>query len=153
MSDVPQPRRRTVLVTGSAGGIGRAALELFAENGWRVIGVDRALFGDGFPQDGHFIQADIARPEEMQTIFAEVHRYCDRLDALVNNAAIQIAKPIVDTSIAEWDEVMASNLRSVFIGVKLAYPLLKAAEVERSCECFICACRSNLGQYRLLCCQ
>ena len=48
------------------------------------------------------------------------------LDALVNNAAMQVAKPLVETTVEEWDTVMASNLRSVFLVVKLAYPLLKA---------------------------
>ena len=40
---------RTVLITGAAGGIGRATVALFAEKGWRVIGVDRAPFGEDFP--------------------------------------------------------------------------------------------------------
>ena len=50
----------------------------------------------------------------------------DTLDAVVNNAAVQIAKPLVETSAEEWDMVMESNLRSVFLGAKLAFPLLKA---------------------------
>jgi len=41
------------------------------------------------------------------------------------NAAILMVKSIVDSTVEEWDAVMASNLRSVFLGVKLAYPLLK----------------------------
>ncbi|WP_345310094.1 SDR family oxidoreductase [Candidatus Villigracilis saccharophilus] len=41
------------------------------------------------------------------------------------NAAVQVAKPLVDTTVEEWDSVMASNLRSVFLFAKLAYPLLK----------------------------
>ncbi len=45
----------------------------------------------------------------------------------MNNAAIQVAKPIIETSVEEWDMVMASNLRSVFLGARLAFPLLKAA--------------------------
>ena len=45
---------------------------------------------------------------------------------MVNNAAVQIAKPLVETSAEEWDMVIASNLRSVFLGAKLAFPLLKA---------------------------
>jgi glucose 1-dehydrogenase len=117
---------RTLLITGAAGGIGRATVDLFAENGWRVIGVDRSDFGEGFPKNGLFIQADIARPEEMQAIFEKVHAFTDTLDALVNNAALQIAKPLVETTVEEWDSVMNANLRSVFLGLKLAFPLLKA---------------------------
>ena len=117
---------RTLLITGAAGGIGRATVNLFAENGWRVIGVDRSDFAADFPLNGLFIQADIARPEEMQAIFEKAHAFTDTLDALVNNAALQIAKPLVETSVEEWDSVMNANLRSVFLGLKLSYPLLKA---------------------------
>jgi len=115
-----------VLITGAAGGIGRASVKLFAEKKWLVIGVDRNDFGEDFPQNGLFIQADIARPEEMHTIFEKTHAFTDSLNALVNNAALQIAKPLIETTVEEWDAVMAANLRSVFLGVKLAHPLLKA---------------------------
>ena len=118
----------TVLITGAAGGIGRATVSLFTEKGWRVIGVDRADFGENFPQNGLFIQSDISRPEDMQAIFEKAHAFTESLEALVNNAALQVAKPLVETTVEEWDAVMASNLRSVFLGVKLAYPLLKAGK-------------------------
>jgi NAD(P)-dependent dehydrogenase (short-subunit alcohol dehydrogenase family) len=91
-----------------------------------VLGVDRAEFGAGFPANGLFIQSDISRPEELETIFSKAQEYTSSLDALVNNAAMQIAKPLLETTVEEWDAVMASNLRSVFLGVKLAYPLLRA---------------------------
>ena len=121
---------KTVLITGAAGGIGRATVALFAEKGWRVLGVDRAPFDNaqdeaGFPENGFFIQADISRGEELEVIFAKAQEFTESLDALVNNAALQIAKPLVKTTVEEWDAVMAANLRSVFLGVKLAYPLLK----------------------------
>ncbi len=117
--------KRTMLITGAAGGIGRATVKLFAEKGWRVIGVDRMAFGDGFPENGLFIEADISEPSQLEAIYQEVNQFTDTLSAVINNAALQIVKPILETSVEEWDAVMASNLRSVFLGAKLAYPLLK----------------------------
>jgi glucose 1-dehydrogenase len=117
----------TVLITGAAGGVGRATVQVFTQAGWRVIGVDRAEYGDAFPENGVFIRADISAPQDIHTIYDRASAFSPTLNAVVNNAAIQIARPILETSIEEWDAVMASNLRSVFIGAKLAHPLLKAA--------------------------
>ncbi|MBN2386527.1 MAG: SDR family oxidoreductase [Anaerolineales bacterium] len=118
---------KTLLITGAAGGIGRATVKLFDNCGWRVIGVDRAPFGDGFPSNGLFIQADLSQPDSLETVFQQARGFSEQLNALVNNAAVQIAKPLLDTSVEEWDAVMASNLRSVFLSAKLAYPLFKTA--------------------------
>ncbi len=132
MDDIPEnlstfnQQPSTVLITGAAGGIGRATVQLFAREGWRVIGVDRADFGEDFPANGLFIRADISIGENMETIFNQARAFTGYLNALVNNAALQIAKPLLQTSVEEWDAVMASNLRSVFLGVRLAHPLLKA---------------------------
>lgn len=120
--------KRVVLITGAAGGIGRAVVSHFHQKDWLVIGVDRNTFGSGFPENGLFIQADISKPEDMETIFNKARQFSPYLDAMVNNAALQISKPLVETSVEEWDAVMASNLRSVFLGTKLAYGMLKAAE-------------------------
>jgi len=119
-------RSRVLLITGAAGGIGRATVKLFTENGWHVIGVDRAEFGVGFPANGLFIQADISIPDQVNAIYERASAFTDSLDAVVNNASIQVNKPMLEISVEEWDLVMASNLRSAFLGVKLAYPLLKA---------------------------
>lgn len=123
---------KTILITGAGGGIGRACIYQFASRGWRVIGVDRNALsevegGEDFPANGRFIQADISQPESVEMIFQQARDFHPTLDALVNNAAVQVAKPLVETTVEEWDAVMASNLRSVFLFVKLAHPLLKAA--------------------------
>jgi len=117
---------KTVLITGAAGGIGRATVTLFADSGWQVIGVDRAKFGMDFPKEGLFIQADIAEADSLEAIFKQARGFSNHLAALVNNAAMQISKPLLETSVEEWDAVMASNLRSVFLAARLAHPLLKA---------------------------
>lgn len=118
---------RTVLITGAAGGIGRATVDLFAQSSWRVIGVDRSPFGKSFPQEGFFIQSDISIGENLESIFNQVQTQTGYLNALINNAAVQVAKPIMQTSVEEWDAVMASNLRSVFLSARMAFPLFNQA--------------------------
>lgn len=116
---------RILLITGAAGGIGRATVKVFSEEGWQVIGVDRSPKYEAFPDDGFYIQSDISLPEKLEEIYQKVSAVTDTLDAVVHNAGVQIAKPLIETTAEEWDMVMASNLRSVFLGSKLAYPLLK----------------------------
>lgn len=117
---------RILLITGAAGGIGLATVKVFAEKGWKVIGVDRKPRTDQFPEKGIYIEADVSQPDQIEAIYDKVSAITNKLDAVINNAAVQIAKPLVDTSAEEWDMVMASNLRSAFLGAKLAYPFLKA---------------------------
>jgi NAD(P)-dependent dehydrogenase (short-subunit alcohol dehydrogenase family) len=116
---------RVMLITGAAGGIGRATVQLFHQKGWIVIGVDRNDYAEVFPNNGLFIKADISDPSKLEEIYQKVRNITDTLDAVVNNAALQVVKPLLETTVEEWDAVMASNLRSVFLGAKLAYPLLK----------------------------
>ena len=76
---------KTVLVTGAGGGIGRACIHHFSEKGWRVVGVDRSDFGDDFPQNGHFIKADISDPDSVEQIFQEARDFHPTLDHPCNN--------------------------------------------------------------------
>lgn len=114
---------RTCLITGASGGIGRATAALFAENDWRVIGVDiREVRRD--PVIHEFHQADVSDPEAVHQIFASISTGGFGLHALVNNAAIQLCKPLVDTSPDEWDRVLNCNLRSVYLMSRAAIPSL-----------------------------
>lgn len=118
-------KNKTVLITGAAGGVGKATVSYFNERGFRVIGVDRLPVYEGYPQDGLYIQADISIHENLEMIYRQANLFTTTLDVLVNNAAFQVTKPLIETSVEEWDAVMGSNLRSVFLGARLAYPLLK----------------------------
>lgn len=116
--------KRVALITGVAGGIGSATAGLFADAGWHVVGVDRRE--KDVPSDvHHFIHADISDIAASHAIFAEVRDREGHIDALINNAAIQISKPLVETAPHEWDAVMASNIRSVYLAVRHAYPLMR----------------------------
>jgi len=117
---------RTVLITGAAGGIGKATVAHFTAQGWRVIGVDRKEVYAGFPTDGFFIQADLAQPQEVERVYRDAAEFTSKLDALVNNAAFQITKPISQTSVEEWDQVIAVNLRAAFLGARYGFELLAA---------------------------
>jgi NAD(P)-dependent dehydrogenase (short-subunit alcohol dehydrogenase family) len=116
--------KRIAMITGCAGGIGRATVALFASRGWSVIGVDRQPFGESFPEDGLFVQADISDPKQFPLIYDKVKLFTTSLNALVNNAALQVSKPLVETTVEEWDKVIATNLRPVFVGARYAHPLL-----------------------------
>jgi len=119
-------KKRHVVITGASRGIGRAAWDIFAKNNWFVIGIGRSPMGEDIPEQGYFIQADVSLEKDWQKIKKETTNITDQLDAVVNNAAIQITKPILDTTVEEWDQVLNANLRSVFLSVKMLHPLLKA---------------------------
>lgn len=116
--------KRVVLITGANGGIGSATVEVFSKAHWHVVGVDKKRTAE-LPEVSHFIQADISQPEMAPRIIAEVSADEGRLDALVNNAAIQVCKPFLETSLDEWDLTMDSNVRAVLLLTQAAHPLLK----------------------------
>lgn len=115
--------QRSVLITGSAGGIGAATLSYFQEKGWRTFATDRR---DARPEvEGvDFYRADVSEPASVDSLFDWLADRTDSLHALVNNAAVQISKPITEMSVEEWDQTMASNLRAVFLTARAGYELL-----------------------------
>jgi NAD(P)-dependent dehydrogenase (short-subunit alcohol dehydrogenase family) len=115
---------RVVLVTGAAGGIGEATVAGFVAAGWEVAAVDRR-FQHSERGEVRLYPTDVSLPESIQQLFGELASDFGRLDALVNNAAIQVNKPIVETSVDDWDKVMASNLRSAFLMARHSHPLLR----------------------------
>ena len=120
--------QRYVLVTGANGGIGRATVKHFDSMGWTVIGIDMNPCDYPFPEAGLFIQTNIAHPENVIKLFKDVAKFTSVLHALVNNAAVQIAKPLLETTLEEWDSLMDVNLRAIFYSVQQAYPLLKPVQ-------------------------
>jgi NAD(P)-dependent dehydrogenase (short-subunit alcohol dehydrogenase family) len=111
-----------VAITGLSGGIGAATAALFLSEGWRVAGIDRRDAPAGLNLEA-FLNADLGDRDaegQLRGFFAGL----DRLDALVNAAAIPIDANLLDTSVEAWDEVMATNVRGTFIASKAAHPML-----------------------------
>lgn len=115
---------RTVLITGAAGGIGHATSQLFADDGWRVIGTDRSEPPPASPCDV-FLRLDVGDPDAVEQVLTDVP--IDRLDALVNNAACNLSRRLVDTSVDEWNSIMGVNVRAAQQAIRCLFPLLKGS--------------------------
>jgi NAD(P)-dependent dehydrogenase (short-subunit alcohol dehydrogenase family) len=113
---------KTAIVTGAAGGIGAATANLFTKNGWEVISVDRL---DIPSVNGRSVRADLTDPRELKHCISEISAAFKRVDALINNAALQVLAAAVQTDPADWDKVMATNVRAIYQLVTGLYPLLK----------------------------
>ncbi|NDZ15940.1 gluconate 5-dehydrogenase [Variovorax sp. WS11] len=114
---------RTALVTGSSRGLGRAIAEALAEAGARIVvnGVDPERLAHGaeaLRAKGHAVETaafDVTDEAAVCDAFARLDAAGIAVDILVNNAGIQLRKPLVDLSLAEWDQVLRTNLTSAFL--------------------------------------
>jgi NAD(P)-dependent dehydrogenase (short-subunit alcohol dehydrogenase family) len=117
--------KRVVLVTGANGGIGQAICKHFKKEDWFVIGLDITISDESsLLMDVYYI-VDLTNTFEIQNTMLNIQKDYGRLDCIVNNAALQICKPIWEMSEYEWDRVMNCNVRAVFLLVKYGLELLK----------------------------
>ena len=114
---------RVAVVTGAAAGIGRATAELFAEEGARVVLADVAAeavreVALGIGRDGGSaagVVADVSSEAGVEAVVGAAERAYGPVDVLVNNAGVELKKLVEDTSLAEWERVLRTNLTSAFL--------------------------------------
>jgi gluconate 5-dehydrogenase len=114
---------RTALVTGSSRGLGRAIAEGLAKAGARIIvnGIDPARVEAAMAEmraAGHTVDGvafDVTDEAAIVEAFAGFDATGTAIDILINNAGIQLRKPLVELSSAEWRKVVETNLTSAFI--------------------------------------
>jgi len=116
---------RSVLITGVCGGIGRATARAFQADGWTTIGVDRDEPDDEVDVD-RFELVDVSQGNEVHDLFERLRADFEGLHALVNNAATQVNKPIVETSDEDWNHIINTNVRSAFQCIREGHSLLEA---------------------------
>lgn len=120
---------KIALVTGAAGGIGRAAVARFREEGARVVAVDREPCGDSPGSGVQFLQADVTQGPAVEGLFSLVAMQHGRLDVLFNVAGASGRRhgdgPVDLCTEEGWDWVLEVNLRSVFLCCKHAVPLMR----------------------------
>ncbi len=119
---------KVAIVTGGTRGIGRAIVRRFTEEGAHVVTSARSAPEEG-SSEAHpdFVRGDVGNAADVRAIFEHALRRFGRLDVLVNNAAVQIEKDIEHTSEAEWDALMAVNLKGVFLCCREALAPMRAA--------------------------
>jgi len=126
---------KVALISGGARGQGATEAKLFVREGAKVV------FGDVLDAEGRhveeeiraaggeatYVHLDVTQEEHWRAaVDTAVQRY-GKLNVLVNNAGILLRKSIEDTTVEEWDRIMAVNLKGVFLGTKAAIPAMRRA--------------------------
>lgn len=141
MATAPQPaavsingaRRydgKVVVITGATSGIGRAAALAFAREGGKVafcgrrqalgLSLEREIKAEG--GNALYIPADIRIEESVKNFIRQAAEAYGGIDIALNNAGITIEKPMHEFTSAEWDDVVNTNLRGVFLAMKFEIP-------------------------------
>jgi 3-oxoacyl-[acyl-carrier protein] reductase len=128
----------TALVTGASKGVGKGIAQGLARAGCRVA-VNYNSDANGaeqtvaelreFGADAFSVHADVSTASDVKAMFNTVLSRFQQLDILVNNAGIQAWKPLLEMEEAEWDRVIATNLKGCFLCTQHAARAMK----ERSC--------------------
>lgn len=124
---------KTVLITGSARGIGAATAALFADSGYNVVinyntsEAEASLLCEKLRAKGHnaiTVKADVSNRDEAEFLFDEVKKAFGGVDVLVNNAGIAQQKLFTDITVQDYDRMFDCNVKSVFNCCQCALPYM-----------------------------
>ena len=125
---------KVALITGAAAGIGRAAAILFAREGATVAITDINPAGQDVAEDvvrsgsqAIFEHADVTRAADCQRVVERTLRELGTIDIIFNNAGIMRRASVVELTEAEWDRVMAVNVKSIFLMSRQVVPIMVKA--------------------------
>jgi len=108
---------KVALVTGAAGDIGRRTIECLRERGCRIVAEDLKADVESLAQPGRIVsvQGDVREEHTARRAVSAALSHFGALDILINNAGRHLQQPILDTSMAQWDDILAINARGTFL--------------------------------------
>lgn len=125
---------KVALITGAASGIGKATAQLFGREGARVVcadidgqGAEAVARQIGAEGEAEAIQVDVSLDADVRRMVERAVARFGRLDILVNNAGVELGLPATIVQEADWDRLLAINLKGVFLGCKYAIPQMLRA--------------------------
>lgn len=122
---------KVAIITGAAGGMGRAEAELFANEGCAVVltDIDPTVkdIADRLGDRALFVEHDVASQEDWAVVIARTAERFGTVSALINNAAIAITASVQDTSPELLDRHYRVNQLGVFLGIAAVIPLMRKA--------------------------
>ncbi len=123
---------KIALITGGAGGIGKATAELFLKEGASVLLVDlkeedlKAAAKELGGQNVEYIAADVSNEEDVKKYAHFVKEKFGHVDIFFNNAGVEgKLKPITEYPVEEFDQLMGVNVRGPWLGMKFIIPLMR----------------------------
>ena len=126
-----RPNALVAVVTGGARGIGLAIAEWFLANGHRValLDIDRRQLARTVRRLNDTLRVlaipcDVSDARQVKSAVRRVAKDFGRIDALVNNAGVAVFKPILETTLADWNHVLSVNLTGAFICSKACAPIM-----------------------------
>lgn len=128
---------KIAIVTGGGRGIGKAICITLAEKGAKVVVADKDVKSAEetakslCSERGCGVEVDVSSEESILKLYAYIKEHFGRVDILVNNAGISKTTPIFDMTAAEWDMILAVNLRGAFLMGREALRLMKAQQSGR----------------------
>jgi len=111
---------QTILVTGCRGGIGRSIVERLKAEGATVVGTDTLPASEVGDLQQAYRQADLGNPAEIVDLYRWVDAQFGALDGVVNNAGLNQRGGVLDTTVDQWDHLLAVNLRGTFVSCQEA---------------------------------